>query len=149
MKAFSEIRMTSNEMFEHAKTTSQRILAKQGSLTPMVLAPEAIVPLPMSREEMQVALRYFAANFDWFVLVQEVWLAAYEKSDQRAPSERPDRAEAIMVMLVEGGVHRRISQCRFHRTPEGTFLFEDWTTNNTAAYQTTQSGVCQGIKNPS
>jgi hypothetical protein len=148
MKAFSEIRMTSNEMFEHAKTTSQRILAKQGSLTPMVLAPEAIVPLPMSREEMQVALRYFAANFDWFVLVQEVWLAACLDGDNRAPSERPDRAEAILVMCVENGKHTRISQCLFHRTPENTFLFEDWTNDANAHFLTTNTGVCQGIQNP-
>ena len=141
-----KLTMNTTDTFEHVKKTSMLILSKDKFLQPIAIAPSTIISLPTDRSELRMWMEELSRAMPWFVVVQEVWIASYQHGDDRAPSQRPDRAEAIMVMLVENGVHTRIAQCQFMRSNDGTIFFNDWI--EPSNMQTTPDGVCSAISNP-
>jgi hypothetical protein len=53
-------------------------------------------------------------------------LATADATDDRLPSEREDRTEGIIIMLIAGGKQVKSAQCGFRRSKEGDIFFEDW-----------------------
>jgi hypothetical protein len=150
--------------FRQAKKTAQHILSQAGTLDPVAMTavahlPEAlqqqakdigvaVIGLPGDKERQRQALAFMAQSMPWFVTVQEVWFAPYVKGELRAPSERPDRKEAIMLLLIENGQTTRMAQCPFRRGNDGAIYFEDWIQpKGKMKLCHTAQGVCGGIKN--
>jgi len=132
--------------FENAKKASQELLSRHKCLHPVALTGDQAILI--DSEDMQEAVQQFSKTLPWFVLIHEVWFSLYDPEDTRMPSQREDRKEAIMVMLVEHGVNHCIAQCSFRRASNGDIYFEDWVQSGGGiAIKTTESGIFGAIKN--
>lgn len=116
---------TQAQIFEHAKSTAQRNLAEHGWLQPVAISESGVLMLPRDKGELRTTIAELA-KAPWFVLVQEVWIATASPTDDRLPSEREDRTEGIIIMLVVKGKQVTSAQCGFRRSKEGEIFFEDW-----------------------
>lgn len=112
-------------IFESAKSTAQRNLAEHGWLQPVAITERGVTMLPQDKDERREVITELA-KAPWFVLVQEVWIATANPTDDRLPSEREDRTEGIIIMLVVDGKQAKSAQCGFRRSKEGEIFFEDW-----------------------
>ena len=112
-------------IFEHAKSTSQKNLAEHGWLQPVAISESGVLMLPRDKGELRTTIAELT-KAPWFVLVQEVWIATANPTDDRLPSEREDRTEGIIIMLIVNGKQVKSAQCGFRRSKEGDIFFEDW-----------------------
>ena len=132
--------------FENAKKTSQELLSRDKYLQPVALTEDQVILIDPA--DMQEAVQQFSKTLPWFVLIHEVWFSFYDPEDTRMPSQREDRKEAVMVMLVENGVNHCIAQCPFRRASNGDIYFEDWVQSGGGiAIKTTEGGIFRAIKN--
>jgi len=135
-----------DHVFEHAKSVSQINLSKDGWLTPLAITESAAIMLPQDKDNRREIITKLT-NEPWVILIQEVWCAPAKLNDTRLPSEREDRTEAILIMLVIDGKQTQTAQCGFRRSKDNTILFEEWVSSETLPikYVPIQGGTMEAI----
>ena len=135
-----------DQAFERAKSVSQINLSTSDSLTPVAITETAVVILPQDKDDRREIITKLTSK-PWVIFIQEVWCAPAKLNDTRLPSEREDRTEAILIMLVIDGKQARTAQCGFRRSKDNTIFFEEWVSSETLPikYVPIQGGTMEAI----